>query len=131
MISLRIRAALSALALAFLTVPTPAQAQPADLGALLHLAVRNDTTGATERVDLLCAPDGGTHPDPAAACAAIAAADGDLDQLRGDPGVLCNNLYQPVTAFAHGFWFGTTVAWSRHFANPCGLRTRTDPVFRF
>ncbi|WP_329561815.1 SSI family serine proteinase inhibitor [Kitasatospora sp. NBC_01266] len=131
MISLRIRAALYALALAFLSVPTPAQAQPVGTGTQLRLTIRADTTGASRVVELLCDPTRGDHPRAQEACDAIAAANGDLDQLHGTPGVLCDDLYQPVTADAAGFWQGQRVNWQHHFANPCGLHTRTDPVFHF
>ncbi|MEY9947996.1 SSI family serine proteinase inhibitor [Kitasatospora sp. GAS1066B] len=131
MISLRIRAALAALTLAFLTVPTPAQAQPAAPASYLRLTIKDDTTGAARAVDLHCDPAGGSHPQPQDACAAIEPTGGDLDLLKGRPGVLCNDLYQPVTAFAQGAWQGRPVAWQHAFANPCGLHTKTDAVFHF
>ncbi|MCX4750739.1 subtilase-type protease inhibitor [Kitasatospora sp. NBC_01287] len=131
MISLRIRAALSALALALLTVPTPAQARPADPTTRLRLTIQDGSGSTSRSVELSCAPISGDHPRAQPACAAIEAADGDLDQLKGVPGTLCNDLYQPVTASAVGYSQGQGVRWQRHFANLCGLHTRTDPVFHF
>ncbi|MFE0460715.1 SSI family serine proteinase inhibitor [Kitasatospora sp. NPDC058965] len=131
MISLRIRAALYAVALALLTVPTPAQAAPAVSDSALTLTVTDDGSGTVlSSTDLLCHPAGGSHPQAAAACAALDPAGGDLDHLTGRTGVMCNQLFQPVTAGAEGLWQGTRLHWQRTFSNLCGLHTRTDPVFR-
>ncbi|WP_181442292.1 SSI family serine proteinase inhibitor [Streptomyces tateyamensis] len=131
MISLRIRAALYAVALALLSVPTPAQAAPAVSESVLTLTVTDDGSstplGGTE---LLCQPAGGSHPQAAAACAALEAAGGDPERLAGRTGIFCNQLFQPVTARAAGLWRGVPVHWQRSFSNLCGLHTRTDPLFR-
>ncbi|GAA1241397.1 hypothetical protein GCM10009665_35260 [Kitasatospora nipponensis] len=131
MISLRIRAALAATALAVLTVPTPAQARPATPPSQLRLTLRDDGSGATRAVALRCEPTDGDHPRAREACEALAPAGGDPEALTGTPGVFCNHLYQPVTASAEGSWRGSPVRWRHSFANPCGLHTRTGPVFRF
>ncbi|WP_232247428.1 SSI family serine proteinase inhibitor [Kitasatospora azatica] len=131
MISLRIRAALAAVALAFLTVPTPAQAEPVVSDSLLNLTVVDTGTGTPlGRADLLCHPAAGTHPEARAACAALDTADGELDRLAGTPGVLCYQLYAPVTATAVGSWAGRPVRWEKTFGNICELHTKTGPAFR-
>ncbi len=138
MISLRIRAAFAAAALSVLAVPAPAQAHrgpvspvSATSAAALSLAVRDDGTGAVSQVELLCHPTGGTHPQAAAACAALDAAGGAPDRLTPVTGVFCYQLYQPVTASVTGSWLGKPVRWEQTFGNGCELHTRTGPVFRF
>jgi hypothetical protein len=129
-ISLRFRAALAAVALALLTA-TPARATAVTDSALTLRAVAADTGAPIGRAALLCHPAAGSHPQARAACDALDAAGGDLNRLRGRTGVLCNDLYAPVTGTADGFWAGRAVHWRQTFANSCGLHTRTDPVFRF
>jgi hypothetical protein len=128
-ISLRIRAALAAVALALLTA-TPARATPFPDSNLTLRVAATETGLPIGTAALLCHPASGSHPQAPAACDALDLAGGNLDQLRGRTGVLCNDLYAPVTATADGSWDGMTVHWRQTFANSCGLHTRTDPVFR-
>ncbi|MDH6143910.1 hypothetical protein P3T35_005945 [Kitasatospora sp. GP30] len=129
-ISLRIRAALAAVALALLTA-TPARATPFPDSHLTLRVVAAETGVPIGAAELLCHPADGSHPQAQAACDALDLAGGNLDQLKARTGVLCNDLYAPVAATADGSWAGMTVHWRQAFANSCGLHTRTDPVFRF
>ncbi|MCC9310191.1 subtilase-type protease inhibitor [Kitasatospora sp. RB6PN24] len=130
MISLRIRAALSAVALALLTA-TPAGAAPLPDSHLTLRVVATGTDAPVAAAELLCHPAGGSHPQAPSACGALDLAGGNFNQLKGRTGVFCNDLYAPVTATADGLWAGMPVHWQQTFANSCGLHTRTDPVFRF
>ncbi|CAM5300946.1 subtilase-type protease inhibitor [Streptomyces narbonensis] len=86
-------------------------------------------------VTLSCAPTAsGTHPDPEAACAELASADGDfasLTDLREDRP--CTREWNPVTVTGDGVWEGRRVSWSATYGNPCELRARTaeGAVFAF
>ncbi|MFE9428204.1 SSI family serine proteinase inhibitor [Kitasatospora sp. NPDC006697] len=130
MISLRIRAALAAAALALLGVPAPAQARPAVADSELTLTLTAADGSPLGRTVLLCHPSGGGHPQAAGACAALDRADGDPDRLAGSPGMLCYQLYAPVTAAATGRWLDREVRWSKRFGNVCELHSKTDPAFR-
>ncbi|MFJ5120596.1 SSI family serine proteinase inhibitor [Kitasatospora sp. NPDC088548] len=102
----------------------------ADSLGLLQLSVTRDEDGSlVENFVLTCDPNGGTHPDPDAACAALTAADGDFDRLVGDPDRFCPDYYDPVTADAEGEWNGQRVAWQKTFTNQCFLERATTPVF--
>jgi Subtilisin inhibitor-like len=79
---------------------------------------------------LSCGPDGGTHPAPTRACTALRDAHGDLDALPSSH-LLCTRIYAPVVAEARGDWNGTTVRWTKQFANRCELNARTGPLFAF
>lgn len=70
------------------------------------------------------------HPEAAGACAALDAADGDLDALPGGPR-LCTPEYAPVSVTAEGTWDGRSVDWRRTFPNACRVDAATGPVFRF
>ncbi|WP_322753256.1 SSI family serine proteinase inhibitor [Frankia sp. Cas3] len=100
-------------------------------GALILTVAQGEApyVGATP-VTLFCPPNGATtHPNPVAACKAIAAAGGNLDNLAGDPGTLCPEIYMPVTAAADGYWAGRVVHWQKTFSNACFLNVATTPVF--
>ncbi|MDG4863500.1 SSI family serine proteinase inhibitor, partial [Streptomyces sp. T-3] len=73
---------------------------------------------------------GGTHPAAEAACAELAAADGQFDELtESSPGALCTKEWNPVHLTADGVWQGRRVAWTTTFANPCEMRAAlTDSV---
>ena len=57
------------------STPRPTQEPPAEpVTADLTIVVDATGEGATQTFTLTCSPDGGDHPDPAAACAALARA---------------------------------------------------------
>lgn len=80
---------------------------------------------------LLCDPAGGTHPDAAAACDDIDAANGDFNALPGVPDTICTFIYAPVTATATGLWHGMPVTFQKTYSNACVLQAETGPVFSF
>ncbi|NJP34043.1 SSI family serine proteinase inhibitor [Micromonospora thermarum] len=133
-------AALSAAAVlgtAALTVAaTPAHAAPAQPAlaeqatSVLLLSVVPHTTGAPRAAALRCEPVGGTHPYAASACQDLAAADGDLASLSGNPG-FCTLEYAPVTVRAVGFWQDRPVSYTETFGNRCELLRETGSLFAF
>ncbi|MFJ4649816.1 subtilase-type protease inhibitor [Nocardia sp. NPDC088792] len=137
--SLGIRMASAAAgALAVLCTVAPAHAQPTDDGGpsavTLTVAKGNSLDSSTDQrtVLLVCAPvQGGTHPDPAAACAEIAAAGGDFEKLRGHPERFCAMIYQPVTLAADGVWNGHQINYRQTFPNQCQADNRSTTVFHF
>lgn len=125
-------------ALAVLCTVAPAQARPADdvgpSAVTLTVAKGSSLDSSSDRrtVLLVCAPvQGGTHPDPAAACAEIAAAGGDFEKLRGQPERFCPMIYEPVTLAADGVWNGQQVSYRQTFANQCQADNHSTTVFHF
>lgn len=83
-------------------------------------------------VTLSCAPSAtGTHPDPAAACAELRRAGGDLDALSAGTDVLCTKQYDPVVVTVDGVWQGKRVSYERTFANECVKTAHGASVFAF
>ncbi|KUH40620.1 serine protease [Streptomyces kanasensis] len=102
------------------------------------LTVTQGEYGATvtKAATLSCAPTvKGTHPDPKAACAALAATTGNLDALLAtpDPNRFCPMHYDPVTAAVDGVWQGQRVSWKHTFSNACVMAATLNgnPVFAF
>ncbi|MER6498054.1 SSI family serine proteinase inhibitor [Streptomyces sp. NPDC001455] len=131
---MRLRTVLATAVLLTLTAAAPAVAappgKPVQKGNLL-LTVSGGGNTWIRGVRLLCPPVPSTHhPHAVAACADLAAADGDLDALPGDPH-LCTKESDPVTVEATGIWDGRRVSWRRTFPNPCEMDVATGPVFRF
>ncbi|MFJ6698884.1 SSI family serine proteinase inhibitor [Streptomyces sp. NPDC091272] len=106
-----------------------AESHPAEQRGLL-LSVSGAQNTWIRGVHLRCSPAGGSHPDPLAACNALAWARGDFDALPGEPRA-CTKQHDPVTATARGSRHGQTVRWTRTFANACMLDAQTGAVFRF
>ncbi|MFF2776138.1 subtilase-type protease inhibitor [Streptomyces sp. NPDC058052] len=105
-----------------------AEAAPDSLyapSALVLTVAQGDEQAAVVRASTLsCAPTAqGTHPDPEAACAALAATSGSLDRLVAAPapGRACPLHYDPVTVSADGVWQGKRVAWKHTFSNTCAM----------
>ncbi|MFD4320470.1 SSI family serine proteinase inhibitor [Streptomyces sp. NPDC058548] len=71
------------------------------------------------------------HPHRAEACAALDAAAGDFDGLRGEPDRSCTAEHSPVTFSAKGTYHGRTVDWTRTYGNNCEATVKTGPVFSF
>ncbi|KJK57119.1 SSI family serine proteinase inhibitor [Saccharothrix sp. ST-888] len=124
-------AAVAVVAVTTLSIaPAPAPAAPADSNTFLQLFVVHDADDALQEVyNLTCNPDGGTHPHPDAACAALSAAKGEFDRLAGKPRLICPAVEDPVTATAYGDWNGQQVTWQKSFPNVCYLHRATSPVF--
>ncbi|MBB2924773.1 SSI family serine proteinase inhibitor [Cellulomonas cellasea] len=98
------------------TEPTPSPttgsptAAPAAVGASLTVTLDETGTGAVRTMTLTCDPVGGDHPDPAAACAALAAAGpGAFDLPPGD--LMCTQLFGgPQVALVEGTVAGVPVS---------------------
>ncbi|MEV8536379.1 subtilase-type protease inhibitor [Streptomyces sp. NPDC051211] len=122
-------AAVSAAALLALAGATGlAQAQPTSLYApsavVLAVAQGEDEATVVRASTLSCAPTAqGTHPDPDAACAALAATAGTLDALLAapDPNRACPMHYDPVTVTVDGVWQGSRISWKHTFSNACAM----------
>lgn len=85
--------------------------------------------GARE-VELTCAPDGGGHPDPVAACATLARYDVDPDRMTPAP-TACFLVYAPVTARITGTWAGRSIRWEHRYGNGCEMHRATGVLFDF
>ncbi|MFD4375100.1 subtilase-type protease inhibitor [Streptomyces sp. NPDC059202] len=135
-------AALSASALLVLAgTAGVAEAAPDSLyapSALVLTVAQGDERAATvvRASTLSCAPTAqGTHPDPQAACAALAATSGSLDRLLAAPSPdrLCPLHYDPITVSVDGVWQGKRVSWRHTFSNTCAMSVtlRGNGVFAF
>ncbi|MFG2985661.1 subtilase-type protease inhibitor [Streptomyces sp. NPDC048258] len=117
-----------------------AEAQPASLYApsavVLTVAQGEDADTVMRASTLSCAPTAqGTHPDPKAACAALAATAGTLDALLAAPDSnrACPMHYAPVTVTADGVWQGSRISWKHTFSNACAMSAtfNGNAVFAF
>ncbi|MFI5845793.1 SSI family serine proteinase inhibitor [Catenuloplanes sp. NPDC051500] len=116
---------------AYVAAPVPLAAAPAPASyASLTLTVRAEgVAGRVAPVTLTCGPAGGTHPSPAAACAALAKTNGSAFRLPPRQGVLCTADYRPVIATVTGRWGKRTIADKRTFGNACTLSVAAGVVF--
>ncbi|MFV2117118.1 subtilase-type protease inhibitor [Streptomyces sp. Act-28] len=134
-------AALSAAALLTLAGASGvAQARPSSLYApsavVLAVAKGEDAATVVRASTLSCAPaPRGTHPDPRAACAELAATAGDFGTLLASPASdrACPMHYDPVTVTVDGVWQGGRVSWKHTFSNACVMSTTLNgnSVFAF
>ncbi|MGW6130285.1 SSI family serine proteinase inhibitor [Cellulomonas sp. NPDC055163] len=85
-------------------------AAPAPSGASLTVMLDETGSGDVRTMTLTCDPAGGDHPDPAAACAALAAAGpGAFDPPPGD--TMCTQLFGgPQVAVVEGTVGGVPVS---------------------
>ena len=80
---------------------------------------------------LTCAPDGGSHPNPAVACEQLTAANGYIEDIPEKEGV-CTREFRPVVLRASGTWAGEARHYEREFANLCvGVLATGGVVFDF
>lgn len=110
-----------------ITVAPTASATAAQ--TFLGLAVQGQDNASV--TTLRCDPPGGSHSNAAAACDALAAADGDFGKLTGQPGMVCTDIFDPVAARAKGQYRGAPVEFERTYPNRCDLDRQTAPVFQF
>ncbi|OEJ35102.1 SSI family serine proteinase inhibitor [Streptomyces subrutilus] len=117
-----------------------AQAQPASLyapSAVVLTVAQGEDADTVERASTLsCAPTAqGTHPDPKAACTALAATAGTFDTLLAAPdrNRACPMHYAPVTVTAEGVWQGSRISWKHTFSNACTMSATLNgnAVFAF
>jgi len=111
-----------------------APAQPAwPAVAQLSLSVHQGQSPGGESIGaatLTCHPGGGSHPSPAAACAALDRAGGQPELVTGRNGV-CPMIYNPVTAVAYGHWGPRPVRFEKTYSNSCVLKDELTPVYDF
>ncbi|MFI7598184.1 SSI family serine proteinase inhibitor [Actinoplanes sp. NPDC049681] len=119
---------------ALLGAGSPAAAAPAasppDSTLVLAVVPATQSTHPPRITILECAPDGGTHPEAAAACSDLRAVDGNLAAFN-DNGGICTKEYQPVIAIAVGTWQGEPVHYRETFSNHCIMLNATGDVFDF
>ncbi|GLX16523.1 MULTISPECIES: SSI family serine proteinase inhibitor [Streptomyces] len=77
------------------------------------------------------APGALPHPSREAACADLAAADGDFDRLPGRETAYCSNDSSLVVVTADGTYAGREVHWRHVYADDCALALATGGVFDF
>jgi hypothetical protein len=135
-------AAMALTALTALAWPGAADAAPSGTESLyapsalvLGVAAGQDAGSATvlRAVTLVCAPaPGGTHPNPAAACAELRANAARLDRVAAPrSGIACTKEWNPMTVTADGVWEGRRLNYSYTFGNPCGFRNSSGALFGF
>lgn len=116
---------------AFGLAGTPAQAAPASYTSLrLTIAEGEAAWPWDEAASLWCEPPGGSHTQAGDACAELAAVDGDIAALPGQP-LFCTYEVAPVTVTATGYWQGRKVTYQETFGNRCELLRETGTVFAF
>jgi hypothetical protein len=81
-------------------------------------------------VTVTCDPDGGTHPDAAAACELLRSVDGRVEQIPPAERA-CTKIYKPVTVRAAGTWRGEPREFQRTFGNQCEADAATGDLFAF
>lgn len=111
----------------------PAPAAPPHQATFMNLSVQpNDQAREARTAVLTCNPDGGTHPDAAAACRTLASAHGDFHALpTAHSNVMCPQVYKPVVFTAHGTWHDRPVQFQKKFPNACQASVQTGQVFKF
>jgi hypothetical protein len=81
--------------------------------------VAQDGAGKTQTWRLTCDPPGGTHPDPTAACQALAK-NGATALAPVPRGTMCSQVYGgPQTAVVTGTWQGKAVKSRLSLVNGC------------
>jgi hypothetical protein len=81
--------------------------------------VVQDDAGETQTWRLTCDPPGGTHPDPTAACQALAK-NGATALAPVPKGTMCSQVYGgPQTAVITGTWHGEPVRSRLSLVNGC------------
>lgn len=112
--------------------PSPTEEPPAEpVTADLTIVVDATGEGATQTFTLTCSPDGGDHPDPAAACAALAQA--GVEAFAPTPrGVACTEQWGgPQVATVQGTVDGEQISARFDRTNGCEISRwdRLAPVF--
>jgi hypothetical protein len=108
-------------------VPTIAEAQ----GSFALSITSADSGELIASASLTCPPDGGSHPNPAAACEQLSQADGWIEGIPEDPGV-CTREFAPVIVTALGAWNGEPRYYKQEFSNKCvAVRATGGVIFAF
>lgn len=83
------------------------------------------------RASLTCDPEGGSHPNPEAACRQLNKADGHIEHIPEDPGP-CTQEFDPVIVSASGVWDGEERRYEKEFSNQCvAVRGTGGVIFDF
>ncbi len=103
---------------------------PTQPSVSLTISVRPDAHASAQQWTLTCGPAGGTHPSPAAACAALTRVSDPFAPVKH--GIMCSMIYSgPQTAAIDGTWHGKHV--HATFSRVDGCQTarwdRIAPVF--
>ena len=109
--------------------PSPSSSPPSQQPPQTSLVITIDAGDGAAAQDwtLTCDPPGGTHPDPAAACAALADIDPDVFQPIA-PNQVCTQIYGgPETATMRGSRNGTPLNASFARNNGCEI-ARWDTI---
>ncbi|MFI5718570.1 SSI family serine proteinase inhibitor [Nocardia sp. NPDC051750] len=115
---------------------TPSQSQAPEVvdspvSVLTLAAVARSGKPEFRTTTLLCAPkQAGTHPEPADACAELAAAGGDFAALGAEQAA-CPMIYEPVSLVAVGLWDSRPVTYQHDFSNWCVLANAAEHVYKF
>jgi Subtilisin inhibitor-like len=115
---------LSAASIAFVLALVLTTVSPARAVGPTRLEVR----GPGGAVSLTCDPAGGTHPDPAGACADVAAAGGAIERIP-PLSLFCPTYVDPTPISVTGFWRGVPVSFSSVETNPVCARISHGRVF--
>ncbi|WP_042366081.1 SSI family serine proteinase inhibitor [Streptacidiphilus neutrinimicus] len=108
--------------------PTPGTTGPSVL-VLTVTPGTPDAPGVGHSAVLQCGDKpGGTHPTPAAACAALRA-DGLDFTSRPTVQIMCPDIVRPVTVAATGVWDGTPVDYQHTYTNECLMQRATGVLF--
>ncbi|RCH99453.1 hypothetical protein CU098_011674 [Rhizopus stolonifer] len=94
-----------------------AQAAP----SLLLILVKTESTGRSNFLTLTCDPTGGSHPNPSAACAQLAAVNGNITQIPPTAGVACTLQYDPVSVTVLGTYGGRGISFQQTYGNSCTM----------
>lgn len=110
----------------------PAAAWSPKASFTLTIYQGSDTSGPIlSQVTLTCDPNGGTHPNPDAACSALQSVGRSFAKLSPVPGEACPLLSQPVTVRAIGTWFRRPEDFQQTYMNRCFAAVNTGNVFDF
>ena len=83
------------------------------------LSITSVATGETiANASLTCPPNGGSHPNPVAACEQLSRVDGRIEGIPEDPGP-CTLEFNPVIVAATGTWNGEPRHYKQEFSNRC------------
>jgi hypothetical protein len=77
---------------------------------------------------LTCMPAGGSHPHPGAACDQLRQADGRIENIPGQQGVVCTKEFAPVIVAASGRWRLEPRDYQETFPNRCHAIAATGGV---
>ena len=95
----------------------PAKAQ----GSFTFSITEADSGQTIAEATLTCPPDGedgGSHPNPTAACGQLTEADGWIERIPEAPGP-CTKEHLPVIVSATGTWNGEPRHYKQEFSNRC------------